>query len=254
MLLRELGLSNDTVVFYTSDNGPRKQTAVDGVSVGGYLPNGEYFNGLRQCKGSIFEGGVRVPGIFEWPAQIHSHRETWLPTGVYDYLPTMLDILGLQRPARFESWALDGISLLPWICNTEADMPATRGKAIGLIQHDGAGVGTSQARIEEEMKLVFNPGTGECPWIDSNYSDSSAAGQWFLFNLTSDPRETHDLTAQLPELSSQLRTAHQAWVQSVQLSRSTETLRGCAVPPPPLILDLCLWNSCPVEAVAPRKP
>eukprot|EP01050_Picozoa_sp_SAG11_P005770 SAG11_NODE_419_length_9648_cov_6.815478_7_plen_383_part_00 len=145
----------------------------------------------------------------------------------------MLDILGLKRPAEFDSWALDGISLLPWIRNAEADMPATRGKAIGLIQHDGAGAGTSQARIDEEMKLVFNPGTGECSWIDSNYSDSSAAGQWYLFNLTSDPRETHDLKARLPQLFSQLKTAHQAWARSVQLSRSTETLCDPAGPTPP---------------------
>jgi hypothetical protein len=57
---------------------------------------------------------------------------------VYDYLPTVLDILGVHQPASFANWALDGISLLPWI---QGAFPARRGKAIGLIQHNGAGVG-----------------------------------------------------------------------------------------------------------------
>ena len=234
-MLQELGLANDTALFYTSDNGPHAQSLDTGVSVGGFLPTGEYFNGLRQCKGSIFEGGVRVPGILEWPAMIRSHRETWLPMGVYDYLPTVLDILGLHRPAEFASWELDGISLLPWIAASTAEgMPVRRGKPIGLIQHDGAdGESSSQARIDEEMKLVFNPGAGQCSWIDANYSSSSAASQWFLFNLSSDPRETHDLKADLPQLFSQLKASHQAWVQSVQLSRSTETLCEPTGPPRP---------------------
>jgi arylsulfatase A-like enzyme len=100
LLLKELGIANNTAVFYTSDNGPHAQSIDTGVSVGGFLPNGDYFNGLRQCKGSIFDGGVRVPGMLEWPAMIHHHRETWLPMTVFDYLPTVLDVLGLERPAR----------------------------------------------------------------------------------------------------------------------------------------------------------
>lgn len=132
-------------------------------------------------------------------------------------------------------WELDGISLLPWLAARSVEaMPARRGKPIGLIQHDGAdGKSSSQARIDEEMKLVFNPGAGQCAWIDANYSDSKASAQWFLFNLTSDPRESHDLKADLPQLFSQLKAAHQSWMQSVQLSRRTETLCEPAGPRPP---------------------
>ena len=137
----------------------------------------------------------------------------------------MLDILGLHRPAKFESWALDGISLLPWIRNAEADMPATRGKAIGLIQHDGAGAGTSQARIEEEMKLVFNPGTGECSWIDFNYSDDSAAGSGFC--LTCRPtRGRLRSEGTLPQMFSQLKMAHQASGRVVPLTEHRDAVRS----------------------------
>eukprot|EP01043_Picozoa_sp_COSAG02_P048417 COSAG02_NODE_4754_length_5022_cov_2.228113_2_plen_736_part_00 len=229
-MLRELGIANDTAVFYTSDNGPHKQSLTNGVSVGGFLPSGEYFNGLRQCKGSIFEGGVRVPGILEWPAMVHSHRETWLPVGVYDYLPTVLDILGLKRLSKFSTWPLDGVSILPWIIG---EFPAKRGKPIGLIQHDGAGSGNSQARVDEEMKLVLNPGQGQCSWIDGNYSSESAAAQWFLFNLTSDPRESVDLKTSLPAVFESMKAAHQTWMASVQHSRIAETMCEPGGPRPP---------------------
>jgi arylsulfatase A-like enzyme len=233
-LLKELGVANDTVVWYTSDNGPHKQTLLNGVSVGGYLEDGTYFNGLRQCKGSIFEGGVRVPGIIEWPAMIHSHRETWLPTGVYDYLPTVMEILKLKRPSQYDSWDLDGISILSWI--EGGQFPSSRGKPIGLIQHDGAGTGTSAAWLDEEMKLVRNPGTGECGWIDGNYSDATAAGVYFLFNLTADPRETFDLKSDPAYTSkfTQMKAAHIAWAAGVYTSRSNETLCDSKSPTPPV--------------------
>jgi arylsulfatase A-like enzyme len=53
----------------------------------------------RQCKASLYEGGIRVPGILEWPAAIKENRQTTYPAYVSDYLPTVLDVLG--EPAIF---------------------------------------------------------------------------------------------------------------------------------------------------------
>ena len=98
------------------------------------------------------------------------------------------------------------------------------------------------------MKLVFNPGAGECHWIDGNYSDTSAAGQWYLFNLTSDPRETHDLKGELPRLFVELQAAHKLWVESVQASRSNETLCDRTPPPaPPGPPGVCLFPYPPAN-------
>ena len=148
----------------------------------------------------------------------------------------MLDILKLKRPSQFDSWALDGISILSWI--EGAEFPSSRGKPIGLIQHDGAGEGTSAAWIDEELKLVLNPGAGECGWIDGNYSDASAAGMYYLFNLTADPRESVDLKHDPAYASTfaTLQAAHVAWTASVYTSRSQETLcddKGPPAPTPP---------------------
>jgi hypothetical protein len=115
------------------------------------------------------------------------------------------------------------------------------------------------------MKLVFNPGAGECHWIDGNYSDTSAAGQWYLFNLTSDPRETHDLKGELPRLFVELQAAHKLWVESVQASRSNETLCDRTPPPappgPPGVclfpypLPICVSDFCiPLRTVLPGPP
>ena len=55
-------------------------------------------NGLRQCKGSLYEGGIRVPGLLEWPAVVRRNAVTWHPAYVADFLPTVLELLGVAHP------------------------------------------------------------------------------------------------------------------------------------------------------------
>ena len=87
----KLGLRDDTLVMFTSDNGPHQE--------GGHKM--EYFdsNGpLRGKKRDLYEGGVRVPGLFEWPARIPQPRVTQMPCNTSDIYPTLLEIAGpLQR-------------------------------------------------------------------------------------------------------------------------------------------------------------
>jgi len=66
---------------------------------------------LRQCKASLFEGGIRVPGFVHWPQVITSHVDTKYPVVTMDFLPTVLDIVGLKHPRP--NWAADGMSIAP---------------------------------------------------------------------------------------------------------------------------------------------
>ena len=94
--LRELGIAGNTVFWYCSDNGGLK---VNPPSVGG----------LRGLKGTVYEGGLRVPGIIEWPNVITRGVRTEIPACVMDMFPTIADIVGLPEEAQLQP--ADGISL-----------------------------------------------------------------------------------------------------------------------------------------------
>ena len=97
--LRDLGLAENTLLVFCSDNGGLP--AIKPSTVGN----------LRGFKGSLFEGGLRVPGIIEWPAVIKQPRITQYPAGTFDIFPTLADVLGL--PATVMLTPVDGSSLRP---------------------------------------------------------------------------------------------------------------------------------------------
>lgn len=99
--LLELGLDDDTLVFFSSDNGPHFE--------GGADP--EYFdsNGpFRGGKRALFEGGIRTPQIVRWPAAIAAGSTSDLPTAFWDFPATALELAGGEVPASF-----DGVSIAP---------------------------------------------------------------------------------------------------------------------------------------------
>lgn len=93
--LDELGLADDTVIWFTSDNGPLNA-----------FSKGE----LRGFKSHVWEGGHRVPGIVRWPRRIQPGGVSRVPAGGIDFLPTLCDLAGIQVPA---DRAIDGASLVP---------------------------------------------------------------------------------------------------------------------------------------------
>ena len=100
-LLKALGIDDDTVIFFTSDNGPHRE--------GGHNP--EFFNDsgpLRGIKRDLYEGGIRVPMIARWPWRIKGGTVSDQVWAFWDFLPTAAEIAGVEPPA-----GLDGISMLP---------------------------------------------------------------------------------------------------------------------------------------------
>lgn len=99
--LKELGLDNDTVIFFTSDNGPHKE--------GGANPDFHNSNGpLRGIKRDLHEGGIRVPMIVRWPGKVKANKTSEQVRAHWDFLPTASEIAGAKAPAN-----IDGISMLP---------------------------------------------------------------------------------------------------------------------------------------------
>ncbi len=111
-LLRELGLEKDTVVFFSSDNGGQ----------GGDGPDLEFFQAnkpLRGAKGTVYEGGIRVPMIARWPGRIAPGRVDDFVWANWDVLPTLAEIAGLKPPAD----GIDGRSMLERVLGTGPGAP-----------------------------------------------------------------------------------------------------------------------------------
>lgn len=180
--LRELGIAENTLVWFCSDNGGLKDITPSTVG------------GLRDFKASLYEGGLRVPAIVEWPAVIRSPRVTRHPAVTMDFLPTIAEIVGLQASAMLRP--LDGVSLRPLF---DAEI-AARAQPIPFRYQGG------MALIDNRYKLV------------SRLLTKAKFGALELYDLEADPNESHDLAATRPEVLRRLQGTLERWNESVEAS------------------------------------
>ena len=113
--LHDLGLSEETLVVFTSDNGPTR-----GGGRWGSRSAGGSAGGLRGHKGTTFEGGMREPGIFWWPGKIAGGRETGELASVLDLLPTMAALAGADIPG---DRVIDGRSIADLLLGRTEALP-----------------------------------------------------------------------------------------------------------------------------------
>jgi arylsulfatase A-like enzyme len=184
--LRTLGIAQNTLVWFCSDNGG----AFGSTSTGG----------LRGGKATLWEGGVRVPGILEWPARIARPAVTDCRCSTLDIYPTLVDLLGLRVAGQIEP--IDGVSLAPLLAGRMAERP----RPMPFWVHgDGA------ALIDGSYKLhVLQPAgrPGQPP----------AAPAVQLYDLAKDPKETTDLAAAQPDRVAAMKATLEAWQTSVENS------------------------------------
>jgi arylsulfatase A-like enzyme len=186
--LRDMGVERDTLLWFNSDNG-----AVNAGSTGG----------LSGSKSNLMEGGIRVPGILEWPSRISKPFATSIPAGTVDIFPTLMDYAGI-KPVT--AGPLDGISLRPLIEGKMKRRPAPL--CFGLRGLDGKI--QSEAVIDNEWKFYRGRRFVGFP------SKPQGEARDFLFNLQSDPKELNDLSPQEPAVAKRLAAALQQWEASVE--------------------------------------
>ncbi|MBL9214493.1 MAG: arylsulfatase [Opitutaceae bacterium] len=177
-LLRELGLEQNTLVIFTSDNG-----ADDGA-----LTNARFFraNGdLRGYKQQLYEGGIRVPLIARWPARIAAGGVSDLPCHFADVLPTLAELAGAadRIPA-----GTDGLSLAPLLRGEPVRPPRP-----GLLYWE---------KREESGRLLQAIRQGD--WKAILTTDGHRT-ELELYDLARDGREQHDVAAAHPDLAAELR-------------------------------------------------
>jgi arylsulfatase A len=219
-VLQKHGVEHNTMVWFSTDNGPH--TLADPASLnpeaaarsGGQLAA---TNGLRQCKASVFEGGIRVPGFIAWPQALGSaHKRTAHVSSSLDFMATVNEILGLEYPQP--TWTVDSKSLLPLIDGRES-LDAPRGKPIGWQYGDQRAV-TNQTS-DGTWKMVASPAIGQCEIMLPPYTDRQPGP--FLFELDSDPTESHDLCPTNPSKCDAMKQLMADYFASVANSAANES-------------------------------
>jgi arylsulfatase A-like enzyme len=194
--LRSLGVAEDTLLWFCSDNGPEgnpgKRQRFQG-SAGPY----------RGRKRSLYEGGVRVPGLLEWPHKIKGPRVTDFPAVTSDYFPTVLEIVGFEIPSDRDR-PFDGVSLVPLIRGERTP----RARPIGF---QSQGVATLTG---DRYKLVHNPAKKR---LRSDNGDTPVS-EWELYDLIADPSETRNLASARPQVVLSMRRTLESWTASCQAS------------------------------------
>lgn len=170
-LLKKLNLEEDTIVLFTSDNGGTHD-GVGGSDSIFFFSNGSW----RGFKGSLFEGGLRVPFIVSWPGRVPRGRETDLPCANWDIMPTLLEIAGGKQPKD-----TDGISFLPTL------LDKGKQKKHDFLYWEFHGYGGQQA-----VRM------GDWKGIRQNLHKGNL--EIMLFDLKKDPSETTNIAKMHPDI------------------------------------------------------
>ena len=175
-LLGELGLDSNTLVMFSSDNGATHD--VGGVDTTFFKSVGE----LRGRKGSVYEGGLRVPMIARWPGVVEAGRTTNHVSGFQDVLPTLVELAGGTTPLH-----VDGISFLPTLLGTGNQKPHDH------LIWEFFGYGGQQCVISGKWKAVRQRLRKGNKRVE-------------LYDLDKDPSESVDLAAKFPDVVKRLTT------------------------------------------------
>lgn len=184
--LRYLKAESNTMLWYASDNGPEGDSQAY-VSPGSSGP-------FRGRKRSLFEGGLRVPALLEWPSRFPRPRVVRAAASTSDYLPTILAALRQPVPAE-----LDGINLLPIL----------EGKR--QLRESPLGYET----------ILDSRGSPKLCWMEDRWKllTDLDGKEELLFDLDADPSETKNLASQNPRICDTLRAKLEKWRASCARSR-----------------------------------
>lgn len=211
--LEALGLDDNTLVIFTSDNGPWRNFGNHAGSPGPF----------REGKGTAWEGGVRVPCLMRWPGKIPAGQVTDELASTLDILPTLCTLAGAPLPQR----KIDGVDLSDFILGQTPKSPREEFYYFYT--------GELRAVRRGKWKLVFphryrsyeivEPGMNGQP---GPYGYQTCGLE--LYNLQEDPRERHDVVASHPEVVAELKDLAQH--VRLELGDSLTGMKGKAVRPP----------------------
>ena len=190
--LKRQGILEDTVIFFQSDNGPSRESRnwMDGRGDPYY---GGKPGGLKGHKFSLFEGGIRVPGIFCWPGHIPGGQVIDEPCAAMDVFPTLLTMAG-GDPSQYQ---LDGMDISD------------------VLLH-GAPSPHEELYWEMEQQTAIRQGKYKLVLNGQLVESEPAQAPVFLSDLSVDPGETVNLAERMPELTQELTRKATAWRAGIE--------------------------------------
>jgi len=181
--LRRAGIERDTLVVFSSDHGATFEAGNRGASA--FHDSNRPFRGQKR---TLWEGGIRVPGVVRWPVRVPAGRDSDAVVHMIDVMPTLLAAAGA---APEPAWGLDGLNLLP-LWTGEAKEPDR------TLFWEWRSEGTHQtAAMRGRMKLVVTRG---------------APAE--LYDVVADPAERRNLAAEQPDLAASLAKELAAWLET----------------------------------------
>lgn len=191
--LEELALADNTLVLFFSDNGPSSD-----------FPSGD--PNLRGRKGSVYEGGHKVPFVAWWPGKIEAGSVSDIPGITLDVMPTLLSLSGAKTdPKR----PLDGIDLSPVLFGEGS--PPDRPLYWASLSNGG---GRSEAMREGPWKLVVNHPKAKAGTFENEKVE--------LFRLDEDPGEEADLAPYQPDRTAVMLARLKAWYADTQATATPQ--------------------------------
>ncbi|WP_439482593.1 sulfatase-like hydrolase/transferase [Cyclobacterium plantarum] len=182
-LLQDLEIDEETLIVFTSDNGPHHES----YGYGDYDPVFfESFGNLDGTKRDTWEGGIRVPTLVRWPGKIPEGKRNDSPSGFHDWLPTFAEISGLPAPAN-----TDGRSLWPILSGNESEHD---GKVYIEYQVNNntksyeSFLESKRGKKRGEMQVLYLDG-----YKGIRYNILSHQDDFSIFDTKNDPGETRDL-------------------------------------------------------------
>ena len=197
-LLADLDIDDNTLVIFTSDNGPHNEQGIGGGSIGAQDPRFfRSYGPLDGIKRDLWEGGIRVPTLARWPGGIPAGRVSTHPSQFHDWLPTFAEVAGLPLPFRS-----DGVSLVPDLTGTgtqragvvyvEYDTLLTNGnRAQNNTPNYGDFHPSHRGTTRNLMQAVFLNG-----FKGVRYNINSVGTPFRVYDVANDPQETNNLAGQ----------------------------------------------------------
>ncbi len=186
-LLKDLQIDDETLIVFASDNGPSQESYLKQPLEPNFFASFGPFDGIKR---DCWEGGIRVPALVRWPGHVPAGRTINQPSGFWDWLPTFAEVAGVPPPAR-----TDGVSLLPILTNKGPQ----RDRGFQYVEYDVDGRTPAykqfdpshRKRLRNQMQAIR---IGDL--LGVRYDIKSAADDFEIYNVVTDPQETKDLGQQ----------------------------------------------------------
>jgi arylsulfatase A-like enzyme len=201
--LRDLGLEKNTLVVFTSDNGPSKESYLKGTDAAGYPRSFDptFFLGYGPFDGikrDCYEGGVRVGALAYWPGTVPAGKTSPQASQFHDWMPTFCEMAGIPAPAR-----TDGVSLLPELADRGKRRPSTI-----YVEYFVKGDTPSyddflQARQGKQKRQMQMIRTGDL--VGVRYDVRSQDDNFEIYDVAKDPGQRRNLASSMSDIQKRMK-------------------------------------------------